>query len=39
MTRDEIKAMLEETRRKVRKFWIVACVVSFLIGFGFSHIL
>lgn len=28
-----------ETRRKVRKFWIVACVVSFLIGFGFSHIL
>ena len=28
-----------QTRRKVRVFWIVACVVSFLIGFGFSHIL
>ena len=34
------KAELDkETRREVRKFWAVACVVSFLSGFGFSHIL
>lgn len=37
---DAEKAELDkETRREVRKFWAVACVVSFLIGFGFSHIL
>lgn len=28
-----------QTRRKVRVFWIGACVVSFLIGLVFSHIL
>ena len=28
-----------QTRRKVRVFWIGACVVSFLIGLGFSQIL
>ena len=28
-----------ETRRKVRKFWIGACVVSFCIGLTFSIIL
>ena len=28
-----------QTRRKVRVFWICACVVSFLIGLVFSHIL
>lgn len=34
------KAELDkETRREVRKFWAVVCVVSFLIGFGLSHIL
>lgn len=37
---DAEKAELDkETRREVRKFWTVACVFSFLIGFGFSHIL
>ena len=37
---EEEKAELDtETRRKVRKFWIAACVVSFLIGFTFSYIL
>ena len=34
------KAELDkETRQKVRKFWIAACVVSSLIGFTFSYIL
>ena len=28
-----------QTRRKVRVFWIGACVVSFLIGLFFSYIL
>lgn len=28
-----------ETRRKVRKFWIGACVVSFFVGLTFSIIL
>lgn len=28
-----------ETRREVRKFWAVACVVSFLIGYGFNWML
>lgn len=28
-----------KTRREVRKFWIGACVVSFLIGLTFSIIL
>ena len=28
-----------ETRRKVRVFWICACVVSFFIGLTFSIIL
>ena len=37
---DAEKAELDkETRREVRKFWIAACVVSFLIGFTFSYIL
>ena len=68
MTRDEIKAMLEEigvkaeelseraiekiqekvdaekekldteTRRQVRKFWIVVSVVAFFIGAGVDHL-
>ena len=34
------KAELDkETRRKVRVFWICACVVSFLIGYGFNWML
>lgn len=34
------KAELDkETRRKVRVFWIGACIVSFLIGLTFSIIL
>lgn len=37
---EEEKAELDkETRRKVRVFWIGACIVSFLIGLVFSHIL
>ena len=28
-----------QTRRKVRVFWIGACVVSFLIGYGFNWML
>ena len=37
---DAEKAELDkETRREVRKFWAVACVVSFLIGFGFNWML
>ena len=37
---EEEKAELDkETRRKVRVFWIGACIVSFLIGLVFSHTL
>lgn len=37
---EEEKAELDkETRREVRKFWAVACVVSFLIGYGFNWML
>lgn len=28
-----------QTRRKVRVFWICACVVSFLTGYGFNWML
>ena len=36
MTKAELD---KETRREVRKFWIVACVISFLIGYGFNWML
>ena len=35
----EKEALDTDTRRQVRKFWICACVVSFMIGFTFSYIL